>query len=136
MKQKILSIFLLISLVANIGLVIYIHRSNSDVAQQKLSNISSADVAVDNALNYSGQIVRQWNDLSDSEIIHYLNQVDKELMTAMILLNEAESYFAPLKEFSQHDRMFAQKILSEHKNEDIYRAYQNEYQSLQHLWVF
>lgn len=136
MKQKFISVILIISIILNIGFLMFINRLSSDITQGELTNISSADIAIDNALNYSGQLVSQWSELTDAEIIHYLNQVDKEIVSAMLLLNEADSYFAPLKEYSHHGKMFAEKILIENKNEDIYNAYQKEHQSLQYLWVF
>ena len=136
MKNKLLMSMLIISIMANIGLAIYINNSISKAELRELGLISQADMAIDDAVNSSGRLADQWNDLSVAEIVNYLNHIDKELYVAMMFLSGADSYFAPLKDYSENTRLFVHELLNGKKKKESFNAYQNEYHSLQYLWEF
>lgn len=134
MKHKILKIILAASLIVNIGLIIRSNQIAADNRQRDLLRIDQADGAICNASNISHQIIDQWSDLTEVEIVNRLNQVDREIYSAMLLLIESDSYFAPLKGFRQKGPIH--EIIRGNRNDDFFIAYQNEYHDLQFLCAF
>lgn len=136
MKNKLISIILIISALINIGLALYIVKDNKNDDQMNKSFLSRADVAIDNATNISGQIVSNWDKLSEEELIQQLGQTEKEFEVAMELMNVANAYFFPVKTHREHSRLFSQWIIEKGKTEEVYSEYKNEYDELSVMWKF
>lgn len=130
MKNKLISIILIISVLINIGLAINISKNNKNDDQINKSFLSRAAVAIDNAINISGQITSNWDKLSEEELIQKLGQTEKEFAVAVELMNAANAYFYPVKTHREHSKLFSHWIIEKGKTQEVYNEYKNEYDDL------
>ncbi|QSX04667.1 hypothetical protein JYG23_08085 [Sedimentibacter sp. zth1] len=136
MKKKIISIFLVISLLVNIGFIINISENKKEDDLRKIGIIAQADLVIDEAVNVSSNVVGEWDKLSNEELVQQLSQIEKELQIAIKLLNIADSYFYPLKSRNHENVKFYNAVIKDGKNEKLYKEYKEENIELRYLWKF
>lgn len=69
MNKRTIIIILAISVLVNIGLAQYIIKDIREETKFNSYLIAKADIAIDNAVNISGQIVNDWDNRTEEELI-------------------------------------------------------------------
>lgn len=136
MNSKLISFLLIISVLINIGLSIYISKNNKNHDRMNESILSRADIAIDNAVNISAQIVGNWDKLSEEELIQQLGNLETEFAVAMELMNMARTYFYPVKNHREQSKVFIDLIIEKGKTEQAYNKYKKEYDEILTMWNF